>query len=190
MTKAAHDHPTTLPADLPVPTDDGGAWHLRPGTHLPHLSLPCTSGESCDIASLGVTPRVFFFLSVHGRARPTSQTWFCGANRGSWTPADAWLHSPVVRLPRPLQGVPTPGRQHHGRQHQHHRSPTRVQTPRACPLRVPERLFTPPRKRSTSPPSISLSSRAARTRSSNAWRGTASMAKIRKVWYPVFPPDQ
>jgi peroxiredoxin len=34
--------PTQLPADLPVPADDGAAEHL-PGTRMPAISLPSTS---------------------------------------------------------------------------------------------------------------------------------------------------
>jgi peroxiredoxin len=38
-----------LPADLPVPEDDGAADHL-PGLPVPELSLPSTQGESLDLA--------------------------------------------------------------------------------------------------------------------------------------------
>ncbi len=37
-----------LPADLPVPTDDGAADHF-PGTPLPELALPSTQGGSFDL---------------------------------------------------------------------------------------------------------------------------------------------
>jgi peroxiredoxin len=38
-----------LPADLPVPEDDGAADHL-PGSSLPGLTLPSTKGDSLDLA--------------------------------------------------------------------------------------------------------------------------------------------
>ncbi|HKT83168.1 MAG TPA: peroxiredoxin, partial [Solirubrobacterales bacterium] len=38
-----------LPADLPVPEDDGAAGHL-PGSSLPQLTLPSTQGGSLDLA--------------------------------------------------------------------------------------------------------------------------------------------
>jgi peroxiredoxin len=44
-----------LPADLPVPEDDGGAAHL-PGTLLPPVTLPATSGEAVSLAELGQPP--------------------------------------------------------------------------------------------------------------------------------------
>ncbi len=43
--------PLTLPDDLPVPTDDGAADHLR-GAAIPALELPATDGSSVDLAAL------------------------------------------------------------------------------------------------------------------------------------------
>jgi peroxiredoxin len=45
-----HD-PTILPADLPVPLDDGAARHL-PGMRLPDLALTATDGTSVNLAKL------------------------------------------------------------------------------------------------------------------------------------------
>jgi peroxiredoxin/diadenosine tetraphosphate (Ap4A) HIT family hydrolase/catechol 2,3-dioxygenase-like lactoylglutathione lyase family enzyme len=42
----------TLPADLPVPTDDGGAAHLV-GRELPALALPSTAGRTVRLDRLG-----------------------------------------------------------------------------------------------------------------------------------------
>jgi peroxiredoxin len=46
----AHD-PTFLPPDIPVPQDDGAAKHL-PGTKLPDLALPATSGPAVNLSKL------------------------------------------------------------------------------------------------------------------------------------------
>lgn len=43
----AHD-PSVLPADLPVPRDDGAADHL-PGTTVPALQLPATTGGTLRV---------------------------------------------------------------------------------------------------------------------------------------------
>jgi len=49
-----HD-PTSLPLDLPVPIDDGGARHLA-GTSLPDIALPATTGLAVSLSKLkGVT---------------------------------------------------------------------------------------------------------------------------------------
>jgi len=45
-----HD-PTILPADLPVPQDDGAARHLA-GRRLPAIALPATDGSTVDLSAL------------------------------------------------------------------------------------------------------------------------------------------
>lgn len=42
---------TTLPADLPVPADDGAAAHLE-GLLLPALRLPATDGSTVQLSTL------------------------------------------------------------------------------------------------------------------------------------------
>jgi peroxiredoxin len=46
----AHD-PMVLPADLPVPVDDGAAAHLT-GLYWPSVPLPSTDGEPVDLSTL------------------------------------------------------------------------------------------------------------------------------------------
>jgi peroxiredoxin len=47
---SAHD-PTVLPADLPVPVDDGAAAHLA-GMRLPDVALQATDGSTVSVAAL------------------------------------------------------------------------------------------------------------------------------------------
>ena len=49
-----------LPADLPVPEDDGAAAHL-PGAVMPSVTLPATSGDAVDLAQLG-HPRAALYV--------------------------------------------------------------------------------------------------------------------------------
>ena len=66
-----HD-PAVLPADLPVPIDDGAAAHLA-GAPLPALALPCTLGDALVLSELTRGPAVVFFYprtGVPGRAPP------------------------------------------------------------------------------------------------------------------------
>ncbi len=51
---------TTLPADLPVPVDDGAAAHLA-GMRIPHVALPATDGTKVDLASVPGTVVVFAY---------------------------------------------------------------------------------------------------------------------------------
>lgn len=55
-----------LPADLPVPTDDGAADHLR-GLRIPHVALPSTSGRSVDLGALGPGRIVLYLYPKTGR---------------------------------------------------------------------------------------------------------------------------
>jgi peroxiredoxin len=57
---------TTLPADLPVPEDDGGAEHL-PGVVLPALTLPAADGGSVDLGALGSGRTVVYLYPLTGR---------------------------------------------------------------------------------------------------------------------------
>jgi peroxiredoxin len=54
-----HD-PSTLPADLPVPQDDGAAGHLT-GLKLPALGLAATDGSDVDLAALTGRTVVYVF---------------------------------------------------------------------------------------------------------------------------------
>src|SRR5258708_2643478 len=54
-----HD-PNTLPADLPVPHDDGGARHLT-GRRLPSLGLAATDGTTVSLAALAGRTVVFVY---------------------------------------------------------------------------------------------------------------------------------
>lgn len=60
-----HD-PNQLPEDLPLPVDDGACAHL-PGMALPALRLPCTTGASVDLSSLGVGRTVIYCYPRTGR---------------------------------------------------------------------------------------------------------------------------
>ncbi|MFI6601757.1 hypothetical protein ACIBHX_36385 [Nonomuraea sp. NPDC050536] len=56
----------SLPADLPVPEDDGAADHL-PGTRLPHLGFPATAGLSVSFDALGPGRTVLYIYPLTGR---------------------------------------------------------------------------------------------------------------------------
>jgi hypothetical protein len=47
--------PSLLPANLPVPVDDGAAAHL-PGLLLPTIELPATTGTAVTLDGLGAFP--------------------------------------------------------------------------------------------------------------------------------------
>jgi peroxiredoxin len=49
-----------LPADLPIPEDDGAADHLR-GAAMPDIALPATSGQDVRVAAAGPEPRTVLY---------------------------------------------------------------------------------------------------------------------------------
>ena len=55
-----------LPADLPVPVDDGAAAHL-PGQRLPPITLPSTAGRSVQLNALGSGWTVLYCYPRTGR---------------------------------------------------------------------------------------------------------------------------
>jgi peroxiredoxin len=59
--------PTVLPSDLPVPQDDGAAAHL-PGSEVPAIALPATTGSPIDLRARSLQrPVVVFAYPRTGR---------------------------------------------------------------------------------------------------------------------------
>ena len=66
---------TDLPADLPVPVDDGAADHL-PGLRVPTLRLASTAGRLVDVGALGPGRTVLYLYPMTGRPdRPVPGAW-------------------------------------------------------------------------------------------------------------------
>ena len=58
--------PPPLPADLPIPVDDGAADHLE-GRVIPALKLPSTEGRDMDLAELAADALVLYVYPKTGR---------------------------------------------------------------------------------------------------------------------------
>ncbi|HKC18075.1 MAG TPA: peroxiredoxin [Candidatus Dormibacteraeota bacterium] len=65
MNDLAHD-PMTLPANLPVPRDDGAAAHLL-GSAVPDVALPSTEGRKISLAAIRGTRVVVYAYPRTGR---------------------------------------------------------------------------------------------------------------------------
>ena len=68
-----HD-PTTLPDDLPVPQDDGGARHLA-GLRLPDLALPATDGGAVNLSKLPGRTVVYVYPRTGRPGQPLPSGW-------------------------------------------------------------------------------------------------------------------
>jgi len=64
----------TVPADLPVPTDDGACDHLA-GKVLPSIPLASTEGEQIDLAALPGRTVVYIYPRTGRPEQPGSAAW-------------------------------------------------------------------------------------------------------------------
>jgi peroxiredoxin len=63
-----------LPADLPVPEDDGAAAHLT-GAAMPSITLPATSGEPVDLSRIGPRAIVYVYPMTGKPGVPLVEGW-------------------------------------------------------------------------------------------------------------------
>jgi peroxiredoxin len=93
-----HD-PTVLPADLPVPQDDGAARHLI-GMRLPSLPLEATDGSQVDLSKFPGRTVVYIYprTGVPGRSMPEGWNEIPGA-RGC-TPQSCGFRDHFTELKR------------------------------------------------------------------------------------------
>jgi len=63
-----------LPADLPVPEDDGAAAHLT-GAVMPSITLPATSGEPVDLSRIGPRAIVYVYPMTGTPGVPLVEGW-------------------------------------------------------------------------------------------------------------------
>jgi peroxiredoxin len=71
---SANHNPNILPADLPVPQDDGAARHLT-GLKLPSLRLPATDGSEIDLAALSGRTVVYVYPRTGRPGQPLPEGW-------------------------------------------------------------------------------------------------------------------
>ena len=67
-------NPFELPKDLPRPVDDGAASHL-PGMHLPELSLPATDGTNVDLAAIPGRAVIYVYPMTGRPGVPLPEGW-------------------------------------------------------------------------------------------------------------------
>lgn len=167
-----------LPANLPVPEDDGACAHLE-GKSLPSLQLQTTSNRTIDLATLTQVPTIFFFYPRTGRpdeAAPMGWDEITGA-RGCTPQSCGYrdLHSEFQQLGFQVFGVSTQTTEFQqelvGRIHLPFEILSDAKFELADTLRLPTFVFAEMR----------LLKRM-------AW--VCKQGKIIKVFYPVFPPDK
>ena len=173
----AHD-PYTLPADLPVPEDDGAATHLV-GMRVPRLELPTTDQRALDLAEAAQQLLVLYVYPRTGKpGEPLPAGWdeIPGA-RGCTPQACSFrdLHAEIV-----AEGAHTLGLS---------------AQPVAEQLEVVERLGLPYALASDPLLTVAAALRLPTfevdgMRLYKRLTLIAEGGEILKVFYPVFPPDR
>jgi peroxiredoxin len=170
--------PNVLPADLPVPRDDGAARHLT-GRKLPALALAATDGSRVDLSKLRGRTVVYIYprTGVPGQASPDGWDQIPGA-RGC-TPQSCAFRDHFAELKRlgvaHLYGLSTQDTAYQGE------AVERLHLP--FPLLSDQKLEL---VRALELPTFTVAGMTLLKRM--AW--VIDDGAITKVFYPVFPPDK
>jgi peroxiredoxin len=176
----AHD-PSILPTDLPVPIDDGAADHL-PGTAVPPLELPATTGGTLrvDRPPAGASRLVLYAYSRTGEpgAEPLRSDWdqIPGARGCTPQACDFRDHAAeLAELGAAVAGVST--------QHTDYQAEVARRLSLGFPLLSDARLQLATSLRL---PTFEVAGQTLLRRLTVIVRD----GRIEHVWYPVFPPDR
>lgn len=186
-----HD-PSKLPPDLPVPLNDGACLHLH-GASLPDLRLASTSGASVNLRSLASPTVLFFYPRTGVPGQPPSlgfhgEEWDSIPGARGCTPQSCGfrdLHDEFRTLGVTVFGVSTNTSEHQREFKNRQRVPYDFLSDSELRLTRAMRLPTFEFPVESGGPTTLL------TRMS--WLITPDLdhlPRIRRVWYPVFPPDQ
>lgn len=186
-----HD-PTVLPAGLPAPKDDGACLHLR-GMPMPSIDLACTDGSTVTLSSLAGPAVLFFYPRTGIPGKPPTlgfggEDWDSIPGARGCTPQSCGfrdLYNDFTALGVRVFGVSTNTiahqREFRGRMHipYHFLSDSALQTVRA--MNLPTFRFPV----DDDGPTIHIHRMA--------WfveQDPAGTPRVRRVFYPVFPPDK
>jgi peroxiredoxin/ribosomal protein S18 acetylase RimI-like enzyme len=183
----AHD-PTVLPPNLPVPTDDGAALHLLHSA-VPEVDLASTAGGTVDLAAAARDRAVFFFYprtGVPGRPPPRlgdGTEWDLIPGMRGCTPQSCGfrdLHEEFRSLGVSVYAVSTQTTDYQREFVERNHIPFPVLSDAGLALTLGldlPRIDMP--VEAGGPPTLIRRM---------AWY--CERGRIRKVWYPVFPPNE
>jgi peroxiredoxin len=173
---------TSLPDDLPVPEDDGAADHL-PGTPVPHIALPATSGGEADLAELATGLLVAYVYPRTGvPGEPLPEGWDDIPGARGCTPQSCSYRDSLAAFERHgarLAGISaqSPGEQAEFAAREHIPYPLLADPS----LRLAEALGLPTFAVEIGDLDVTLYRRLT---------FVAEAGVIVKAFYPVFPPDR
>ncbi|MGC4402755.1 peroxiredoxin [Methyloversatilis sp. MC4-4] len=168
---------TTLPADLPVPTDDGAAAHLE-GRLLPALALPATDGRTVHLSTLPGLQVIYIYPMTGRPGVPLPEGWDAIPGARGCTPQSCAFrdhHTELAALGAGVFGLSTQDSDYQ------REAATRLHLP--FPLLSDGDLAL---RDALSLPVFEVDGRLLYRRLTLI----ADAARIVKVFYPVFPPDR
>lgn len=168
---------TTLPADLPVPTDDGAATHLE-GLRLPALALPATDGRTVQLSTLPGLQVIYIYPMTGRPGVPLPEGWDAIPGARGCTPQSCAFrdhHTELAALGAGVFGLSTQDSDYQ------REAATRLHLP--FPLLSDGDLAL---RDALSLPVFEVDGRLLYRRLTLI----ADAARIVKVFYPVFPPDR
>ncbi|TLZ78263.1 MAG: peroxiredoxin [Methanobacteriota archaeon] len=169
--------PASLPPDLPVPLDDGACDHLA-GARLPNVALRSTAGGSVNLADARGTLVVFVYPHTGRPDTPTPKEWdLIPGARGCTPEACAYrdLHADLRGLGAKVYGVSI--------------DPPEWQREAVERLHLPFELLSDQNRSWSRPlrlPTFAFQNQIFLKRLTLVLEGN----RVRKVFYPVFPPDR
>jgi peroxiredoxin len=89
--------PNVLPANLPVPQDDGAARHLE-GMKLPDLALPATDGSAVNLARLKGRTVVYAYPRTGVPGQPLPANWDAIPGARGCTPQSCGFRDHFAKL--------------------------------------------------------------------------------------------
>ena len=166
-----------LPPNLPVPEDDGASDHL-PGTSLPRVSLPSTSGERVDLSGLPGRTVVYCYPMTGRPGRNLPEGWDDIPGARGCTPQSCGFrdhHAEILALGARVYGLSTQG--------------TDYQREVAERLDLPFELLSDEGlafARALNLPTFEADGATLLKRLTLV----VEDGRVEKVFYPVFPPDE
>ena len=166
-----------LPKDLPSPIDDGSAAHLE-GMHLPNLVLPSTDGSNIELDSLPGRFVIYIYPMTGRPGIPLPDGWDSIPGARGCTPQACSFRDHYAELESLNTGVfglstQTSDHQQEARDRLH--LPFQLLSDSSLRLRDSLRL-----------PTFTVAMRVLYKRLTLIVDG----GQIKKVFYPVFPPDR
>lgn len=178
MTDARYD-PMTLPAELPVPTDDGAADHLW-GSSVPDVALPATDGRTVNLSHVRGGRVVVYIYPRTGRPGVAAlvEDWDLIPGARGCTPETCGFrdhHAEMQAAGAEVFGLST--------------QDTAYQRELADRLHLPFAILSDARLELTRAwrlPTFEVAGQTLLRRLTLVLRD----GKVEHLWYPVFPPDR